>query len=472
MALGGGHSLVVGGGLNVVGNNGLNALIQISNLTPQEATVVSETGVPVATFARNTHLVVGTGVQILGAGRYTTSSPAGAVLIGNNIELQTASGTLNKAVVIGNSAIARSTSSLTRTTVIGNGASVIGTAIDHVTVVGDGATAGADSCVLIGDGTSNGSSQHVVAVGPLATVANASSDSVAIGYSANITGQRNTIIGANTSSLNAGADNIAIGQSAITGAIGATSRAIAIGSNAQAIHDDAINIGTSSVSFQSQTIMLTCTNGYTTLLVGKGNTSGSPAAVTFRLTNATGADIVGAHMILQAGLSTGVAAPAVIQMNIGQQRTTGSTLQTAYAAFKLSHLTVGGSWGVLDTPTVNDRVSLRFAQAQAEKALVGVAGALNDFIAGAGVGDLCIVANGGKGILFSKDGGTTLHHYIEGATGRFVVNFDRGLRVNNQTSSAGASAGTLGNAPAAGNPGYWWKVNIDGTNYAIPCWLG
>lgn len=49
---------------------------------------------------------------------------------------------------------------------------------------------------------------------------------------------------------------------------------------------------------------------------------------------------------------------------------------------------------------------------------------------------------------------------------------DRGILATNQTSAAAASSGTLTNAPAAGNPGFWWKVSINGTNYAIPCWAG
>lgn len=49
---------------------------------------------------------------------------------------------------------------------------------------------------------------------------------------------------------------------------------------------------------------------------------------------------------------------------------------------------------------------------------------------------------------------------------------DRGIRLNNQTSGAGASSGTLTNAPAAGNPGHWLKINVGGTNYCIPCWAG
>lgn len=49
---------------------------------------------------------------------------------------------------------------------------------------------------------------------------------------------------------------------------------------------------------------------------------------------------------------------------------------------------------------------------------------------------------------------------------------DRGDTYSNQTSAAGAAAGTLNNAPAAGNPAFWLKIVINGTNHAIPCWLG
>lgn len=56
--------------------------------------------------------------------------------------------------------------------------------------------------------------------------------------------------------------------------------------------------------------------------------------------------------------------------------------------------------------------------------------------------------------------------------GSINVPVDRALKFTNQTTSAGASAGTLTNAPAVGNPGFWLRVLINGTSYAIPCWVG
>jgi hypothetical protein len=47
---------------------------------------------------------------------------------------------------------------------------------------------------------------------------------------------------------------------------------------------------------------------------------------------------------------------------------------------------------------------------------------------------------------------------------------DRALRVANQTNQAAAQAGTLGNAPVAGNPAFWIPVVVNGVNRSIPCW--
>jgi hypothetical protein len=44
------------------------------------------------------------------------------------------------------------------------------------------------------------------------------------------------------------------------------------------------------------------------------------------------------------------------------------------------------------------------------------------------------------------------------------------LRFNGLTSGAGAGAGTLTNAPSAGDPAFWLPVSIAGTVRYIPCW--
>ena len=52
-----------------------------------------------------------------------------------------------------------------------------------------------------------------------------------------------------------------------------------------------------------------------------------------------------------------------------------------------------------------------------------------------------------------------------------TVTTDRGLKFTSATNSAGAGAGTLGNAPNATNPDFWCKISINGSNYSFPCWL-
>lgn len=53
---------------------------------------------------------------------------------------------------------------------------------------------------------------------------------------------------------------------------------------------------------------------------------------------------------------------------------------------------------------------------------------------------------------------------------KFEIMTDNGLTFVNQTNGAGAAVGTLNNAPAAGNPTHWLKVQIGGVNKFIPCW--
>jgi hypothetical protein len=51
-----------------------------------------------------------------------------------------------------------------------------------------------------------------------------------------------------------------------------------------------------------------------------------------------------------------------------------------------------------------------------------------------------------------------------------LANVDRGLRFASQTDQAGASVGTLTNAPAAGNPAFWVPIVVNGTNRSFPVW--
>ncbi len=77
--------------------------------------------------------------------------------------------------------------------------------------------------------------------------------------------------------------------------------------------------------------------------------------------------------------------------------------------------------------------------------------------------------------IFTPGGGFILSV----ATGTTTVSFAGAVEVNSAvllksnttlTNGAGASLGTLTNAPAAGNPTKWISINDNGTVRQIPCW--
>lgn len=50
------------------------------------------------------------------------------------------------------------------------------------------------------------------------------------------------------------------------------------------------------------------------------------------------------------------------------------------------------------------------------------------------------------------------------------IEANQGLRLTNQTDGAGASVGTLTNAPSAGNPAFWIPITVNGATRFIPAW--
>lgn len=86
--------------------------------------------------------------------------------------------------------------------------------------------------------------------------------------------------------------------------------------------------------------------------------------------------------------------------------------------------------------------------------------------AAAAIDDPVIIARVGGGAI-TLGGSTNRQVIIAGAGfGAGVAS----LRFNGLTNGAGVGAGTLGNAPAAGNPAFWLPVSIAGTVRHIPCW--
>lgn len=88
-----------------------------------------------------------------------------------------------------------------------------------------------------------------------------------------------------------------------------------------------------------------------------------------------------------------------------------------------------------------------------------------------GAGGSFIAATHASGAIVFYTNGFTESFRVDSSQ-KLILAVDRALRFNNQTSAAAAQTGTLTNAPAAGNPTHWLKINIGGTNFAIPCWPG
>ncbi len=75
------------------------------------------------------------------------------------------------------------------------------------------------------------------------------------------------------------------------------------------------------------------------------------------------------------------------------------------------------------------------------------------------------------GIYIGRGTGVAAIHIGAAALTAITLNpTDGGLRVNGQSDGAGASTGTLGNAPGATDPDFWLPISIAGVAHVFPCW--
>ncbi len=185
--------------------------------------------------------------------------------------------------------------------------------------------------------------------------------------------------------------------------------------------------------------------GQADLQGGQGGSSGGPGGPARVLGGATtGTSVAGGSVQITAGDSNAVDG-AACTINAGNGNGGSANGGT---------VTVSGGNGAVNGGDV---------------ALVGGAPS-----AGTG-GNVTLTAKNGVGT--NKNGGSvtiTAGNKTGGGTDGLVIiaGADRVLRVNGQTSGGASNTGTLGTAPTAGDPGFWLKVNIGGTNYQIPCWAG
>lgn len=206
-------------------------------------------------------------------------------------------------------------------------------------------------------------------------------------------------------------------------------------------------------------------------VIGQGDAAGiPPAARTLRFTNSpTGLNLQAGDATIQAPLCTGNAQSARVVFNVGNNlNVSGTTGQLPYAILQLEDSVTFSTIRFMQPSSTTKGVTTEFRTGGTNRLMVGVAGAAGQIIAGSAANESCIrTAN--QQLLFSLDAGATIHAAFT-AAGVLNLNVDRGIRFNNQTDGAGVAAGTLANAPTAGDPAFWLPINIGGTDHYIPCW--
>jgi hypothetical protein len=97
----------------------------------------------------------------------------------------------------------------------------------------------------------------------------------------------------------------------------------------------------------------------------------------------------------------------------------------------------------------------------------------SNFVLGAGEFSIYDVARGAAPLSINTNGGISVPTPASGDTLTLGPSATTGSLIATSsalTNNAGAGAGTLTNAPAAGNPTKWIKINDNGTIRSIPAW--
>lgn len=358
-----------------------------------------------------------TSIEVLGDGAFSTA-------IGNNAD---ANGAEN--IVIGQ-----------------DSSSVGGGSPSDIIVIGQNMdnTGAVSQAILIGhDVSSNGSG--IVIIGSITSPANFS-DAVCIGFAMQHSGTVNGVMignGANTTGGNAVAIGGSVPRASTSGtAIG--SAASALGSNSIALGQACDMTGTSSGNIQigvscrttnlSNVIFLghnlrTDNGVYAAgdVVIGNNNVGGggfSGRVIWFGDTHTSGTAVPAAAMRWKNAAGTDIAAGS---LTVTAPRATGNA--------------VGGSIILQTAPAGASGVALQTATTRLTISPNGVVTLAAPTVAAE---NLVIDGNGGAG---------------QGS-----------IRLNGLTNGAGAAAGTLANAPSAGDPSFWIPISIAGAVRFIPAW--
>ena len=415
-----GTPIVIGGGIQLASPNALQQGLFLSSITPPAAFTSSRWAIGAVNSDLQAVTASGREDTTIGIGSTNTGIAAGNlrpdVILGRNITISHGNSGANNAGVFIGQDITSAAGSGTGNILIssrGLGPRTLFNS-DNVIITSAGSAVGQQS---IGSSTIiNGSSGAGVTTGV-----------VAIGQGATANANNVVVIGQGTSAGQA--FNIAIGQ----GCSATATRSLTMGQGHGAPNADMIKIG-----FGGQNAG---TAGQ--ILVGNGidpNSVGTNEICLGHEGLGGGAFTVGLRLG-QNQHTSGVAVPAYTVTWKSALGTNIAAGNVTFVAPKATGNAAAGSFIFQTSPAGASGATLQTATTRLT-------------IAPAGTVTIGTPSAAGENLVIEGFGGAA----------------QPSIRLNNLTSGAGAAAGTLTNAPSAGDPSFWIPVNIAGNVRYIPAW--
>ncbi len=192
----------------------------------------------------------------------------------------------------------------------------------------------------------------------------------------------------------------------------------------------------------------------TTVTVLHGNVAGAPTFGPVSLS----ADVTGTLPVANGGTGLTAGTSGGILGYTASGTLASSTALTQHA------LVIGGGAGATPTPlaSLGTAATVLHGNATGDPTFGAV-----DLTAD--VTGTLPVANGGTGVT-SSTGSSAVVLATNPTLSGVTVDGNGTFRVTSQSSGAGASGGTLTNAPSAGNPAFWLQISINGATRYVPAW--
>lgn len=326
------ETIVVGGGINAGSPFTLHSFLQVDNVDPPLASsgnLRQDTSVPPKVYVGEDSVF--TGVTVLG-GATSAATGQDAVVIGNGATNNATGVALGTNIILGNSAengggngnVVIGHAASAKGSGLGSGCVVIGASA----IIGNPAAASASILIGVQGSITLGSNQVVIGNG---TTYNANNGGVLIGTGGQITGGATTgqCVAIGSSVIVSKTASVVVGPSCV-----ATSQtnSVVIGNSAAGTLQDAVQFYDQSAG-----------HGYRTLSIGNGDAVATPiASLLIRMTNGSGANVAAGSLTIQAGLSTGNAASAAVNLAVGVPGAAGAALQAALTGVACSHSVTAG----------------------------------------------------------------------------------------------------------------------------------